>query len=506
MFAPIRFEHKIVGMIYVQSYTPYRYNADDLNVFRSLADHAGSTMMRIQAEEVLNKEKKLYHEVIDQQTEMICRVKPEGTLVFVNEAFARLNGEPRSALIGRNILSYVDSEAIEIFNEALAYLRPENPVFFAEHPLRTYTGKMVWISWTLLALFNEQGEIVELQAVGKDITGRKAAEDALLESKKRFEVLSQATFEAIFISENGICFEQNKTAEMIFGYSKNEAIGRPCTDWIAEQDRERVNQYLLTDYDQPYEVLAQRKDGSTFLAEIRGRTLDYRGVKVRIKALRDISRLKAAEDKIRASLREKEILLSEIHHRVKNNMQAISSLLNLQAEQFEDSTYASLFKESRDRIKSMALIHDRLYHAEDFSGINISTYIATLARYLFRSYGISSDKIALQMHVANVELSLEKAIPCGLIINELLSNAIKYAFPGERRGKIRISMQMKSEKDVELIVSNDGQSLPESFDIHNTKTLGLHLVSLLVLDQLRGTIEVDGKNGASFLIHFSAKS
>ncbi|MBU7025862.1 MAG: PAS domain-containing protein [Theionarchaea archaeon] len=218
-----------------------------------------------------------------------------------------------------------------------------------------------------------------------------------------------------------------------------------------------------------------------------------------IVVLRDITDRKRSE-KIKASLKEKEILLQEIHHRVKNNLQIVSSLLNLQSQYIKDKKYAEMLRESQNRIKSMALIHERLYQSENLAKINLNEYIKTLVHTLIRSYKVSTERIELQIDVEDVSFGIDAAIPCGLIINELVSNSLKHAFP-DRKGKIAVILH-SVDGIIELTVSDNGVGIPEDIDFKNTETLGLRLVTILAEDQLNGKVNLIKSKGTTFHITF----
>ncbi|MBI4682149.1 MAG: HAMP domain-containing protein [Nitrospirae bacterium] len=219
-----------------------------------------------------------------------------------------------------------------------------------------------------------------------------------------------------------------------------------------------------------------------------------------------ITEREKAERALSESLREKEVLLKEIHHRVKNNMQVISSLLNLQARQISDKQYIELFNESRNRIASMALVHEKLYNSKDLTNIDFKDYINCLANELFSFYGISPKKILLKISSENIRLPIDTAIPCGLIINELVSNSLKYAFPEGKNGEINIILDKTSADDNDnfynLTVSDNGIGIPGDLDIRRLKSLGLQLVITLVEHQLKGGMQLDRSKGTLFDIHF----
>jgi PAS domain S-box-containing protein len=222
-----------------------------------------------------------------------------------------------------------------------------------------------------------------------------------------------------------------------------------------------------------------------------------------VKALEaEISERRKVEAQMKSSLQEKEVLLKEIHHRVKNNLQIISSLLSLQSGNINSEDPASTFRESQDRIRSMALIHEKLYRARDISRVDFGEYVSSLTAYLCRSY-MAGRGVEIIIGIEGIYLDIDKAIPCGLIINELVSNSLKYAFPDGRHGKIHISLS-NSDNAYKLIVGDDGAGLPPGLDFRNTTSLGLQLVNTLV-GQLEGTIDLEDGAGATFRIAFPDK-
>lgn len=209
---------------------------------------------------------------------------------------------------------------------------------------------------------------------------------------------------------------------------------------------------------------------------------------------------KRSDDKIRNSLKDKEILLQEIHHRVKNNMQIISSLLNLQSSFINDPEAIDVFRESQNRVKSMALLHENLYQSRDMDKVDFRQYVKKLTDNLLITYSTSSSYIQKEIKVENVKLNIETAIPCGLIINELLTNSLKYAFPPGEKGRIYLKIYSKEDKYV-LLLGDDGVGLPENFNLESTQTLGLRLVHNLV-NQIDGQLKIRPSKGTCFEIVF----
>ena len=219
----------------------------------------------------------------------------------------------------------------------------------------------------------------------------------------------------------------------------------------------------------------------------------------------DVTDSMRQQEKVKKDLKEKEILLKEVHHRVKNNMQIISSLLNLQAQHIKNQNAKKVFKESQDRVRSMALVHEHLYQSPSLSNIDFEDYINHLIRGLYRSYRMDPAQISFNSKIANMTLSMDNTITCGLIINELVSNALKYAFPPtiEDEKRIEVKTQSVDKNTVELIVADNGVGLPENIDVRKTKSLGLHLVYILTEEQLNGSLKISRKNGTKFTIRFN---
>ena len=219
----------------------------------------------------------------------------------------------------------------------------------------------------------------------------------------------------------------------------------------------------------------------------------------------DITDYKKAKERADESLREKDVLLREINHRVKNNLQVMSSLLKLQFQNNPDVRILEMLRESQNRIRSMALVHEELNRSNELKKINFADYIRILSNELYQMYGVDFNRIVLDVRVEDIYLGIDIAIHCGLIINELISNALKYAFPTDwqYQGKIKILLHKTKGNDVRLIIADDGIGMPVTIDYRQTSSLGLSLVRMLVKDQLKGRVRLDKKNGTRFSIKFN---
>jgi PAS domain S-box-containing protein len=304
----------------------------------------------------------------------------------------------------------------------------------------------------------------------------------------------------------------NQGAEKIFGYTRDEILGGSLDILlpvrVAEAHRQHIRDFAASSFvsssmGERHEIIGRRKGGIDFPAEASISKAKVEGGWLFTGILRDITDRKIADESIRASLRAKEVLLKEIHHRVKNNLQAVSSLLGLQARTIADGATRKMFQESQNRVHSMALIHESLYQSENLSEIDFPSYIEQLTAHLFRSYGVDADRVQMAASIDKLRLTIDTAVPCGLIINELVSNCLKYAFPGGRSGRIRIDIREDENRRIRLSVSDDGVGLPEGLSPSTAKSLGLRLVRTLA-DQLGATVEMRSNGGAQIALTLQA--
>lgn len=346
----------------------------------------------------------------------------------------------------------------------------------------------------------EQTNIKTLISLEKEIWERKQVERALTESEERLESFYQGTFEGIIIVEDGKIVDINKQVARLLKFEYGELIGMDIERLVADEDKEVFQSRVQLDYEKPYEIKIVRKDGTVIQVEAQGRKITYNGCPARVKVIRDVTERKKAEEFITASLKEKETLLQEIHHRVKNNMSVISSLLSVQAQKSNDIHIKEILQDSRARVQAMSTIHEMLYQSENLSSIKMQPYLLRLGRMVLQNYGIHSQP-ELKIETDDVVLEVKQASPLGLIVNEFLSNTLKYAFPDGEKGHIRITLQ-KNKKQTKLEYADNGIGIPNDFDWQNSKSLGLQLVKLLCEEQLGGGIELYREQGTRFVICF----
>ena len=329
----------------------------------------------------------------------------------------------------------------------------------------------------------------------------------------KFQKLLEALPDAIVITDaDGRIMLVNRQAEKTFGYDQNDLLGHPVEILLPERFREMHVGHRTSYFSAPRVrpmgasrgLIGRRRDGTEFPVEISLGPMETKEGLLVAATIHDITERKQTEETIKASLKEKEVLLREVYHRVKNNLQVIASLLSLQASSLKDPQAATMFRESQNRVKAMALVHEKLYQSHDLANVDFNTYIQSLVTSLLRSYGVLANAIAVHISVENVSLSLDTAVPCGLLINELVSNALKHAFPRldrskGKKGDLTIRLRSAGQDTFELTVRDNGVGMPPEVDVAHPETFGLKLIATLA-KQLRGTLECRRNGGTEMRI------
>ena len=356
---------------------------------------------------------------------------------------------------------------------------------------------------------------------------RKRIEETLRENQDLLQAIIHGTNDAIFVKDRECrVIMANPATLRIIGKTAQEVIGKKDTEIYTDPEiglstMENDCRIMESGNSEIVEEIIEGPHGKQIFLSTKCPRIDADGRIIGIIGVAcDITERKRAENELRKthdeselrvqertaqlkdSLKEKEILLREIHHRVKNNMQIISGLLMLQEEFSNDEKFIEMIKESQNRIVSMALVHEKLYRSESLAKIDFKEYIDALVSGLFESYGITENRIGLKVDAENISMGIDAAIPCGLIINELISNSLKHAFPEEKKGEIEISLSSMGEDIIEISVQDNGIGIPDDLDFRNTQSLGLHIVNLLVEDLLQEEITLDKERGTEFRIRF----
>ncbi len=346
----------------------------------------------------------------------------------------------------------------------------------------------------------------------KDEYKRRKAEITIRESERRFRSIFDLAPVGIALidSSTGVFIKINKKYCQIVMYKEEEMLNKDFMNITHPDDlkEDLDNMEMLRKGEIDFfnmEKRYYRKDGAIVWVNLTVVPLWRAGEEPfsHIAIVDDITERKKMEEQIQGSLKEKELLLSEIHHRVKNNLAIVSSILSMQRTYITDEKHLELFRESESRIKSMALIHEKLYKSEDMARIDFRDYIQSLSNNLFNTYRtVGLGKVELRVDVKDVCLGIDMAVPCGLLINELITNALKYAFPQKRAGELYIGMHKEKDENIELIVQDNGIGIPGELDIKQTKTLGYQLITGVSESQLGGEIKVNREGGTKVTVTF----
>jgi PAS domain S-box-containing protein len=330
----------------------------------------------------------------------------------------------------------------------------------------------------------------------------------LTEAEAKFRILVEQSITGIYIIQGDRFVYVNPRMVEILNRSTEELISKSLLEFIHPADRalaaENIRKRLSGEVPSiRYQLRMLHQSGAVVHVEVHGGRAEYRGQPSVIGTLLDITERRQAEEHIQAALREKEVLLKEIHHRVKNNLQVVSSLLRLQSRGMRSPETVAAFEESCARVHSMALVHEKLYQSQSLSELDFATYAESLTDSLLHAYGTDPAIVRVRLDMEPVRLDINQAIPCALILNELVANALKYAFPGGRHGEIRLRLRAEAGDAICLMVGDNGVGMPVNLDPLNVHTLGLQLVTTLV-SQLRATLEVRRTHGTGYAITFIA--
>lgn len=434
-----------------------------------------------------------------------------GRVFYANPAFETLTGYSTEEFDELGALNFF-AENPEAANHLRAVLGGHSPQSGFETEITTQRMEKRWVAVTLKPLWDLPNPT--FLGTVMDLTAYKSREEALKQSELRYKTVFEMAPDMFYIYDSeGPLIDQNEAACKLFGLSREEAVYKTgIMDQLPEDEmahfaQVREETFKKGEWRGELRALRDLEQGQEILImDSHVKVVDIGGQKIVIAIARDITARKQMEEQLRQALREKETLLREIHHRVKNNMQIISALLQLQLRNSEDEKTRAMFRESQNRILSMAMIHEKLYQSEGLHRIDLKDYIGDLALEVFSSFGEMAAGITLKTEVEEIALGLDTAIPCGLIIIELLSNALKYAFgPQHGQGEIFIGLRREDKGRLELTVSDNGAGLPEEVKITQLKSLGLRLVSDLARYQLGGDMSLSRDKGTRVDVRFKEK-
>ena len=467
-----------------------------------------SEMILARLRRTVQKSEAEYHSVVESTDDAISIVDRSGMYLFMNSRYRDRLGPDGDNGNGRSYRDLHDDGQTAQFLADIGQVFTTGTLLTKE---RQENGR------SLLQVLNpvidpESGHVIAVTEILRDITDQKKAEQALSENEKRYRLLLLNANDAVILFEptgdqTGRITEVNAMASTMFGYTPDELLHMNLRDFgvlKSEEPYRKMYQELLTTSHAVFETEIPTKSGHLLPVEISARLFTFQDKPTVLASIRDISQRKAAEQAMQDSLTEKQLLLKEIHHRVKNNLQVIISLLNLQSRYMTDPAILSVIAESQHRVKAMALVHEQLYQTRRFAGINFRNYVQSLTSNLLSTFSTPAEKIALNIAIPeDTWINLDAALPLGLIISELVTNSLKYAFPESRTGRIDISLITENGKYI-LTVQDNGIGIPQDFAWELARSLGLRLVRMLTR-QISGTITRIPGEGTGFRIEFVPK-
>jgi PAS domain S-box-containing protein len=495
----------------ISAYCPYK--GSFATIFEDITE-------REQIETALRESEGKFRNVLENIPDLVL-VHRNGIILYANPAMIQTINYTPDEVINTPIIGYIVPEYLGRVAESI---RKRTDSASSEpyeiEILRKGGGRLNVIVRGTMIEFGGSPAILNMLT---DITERKRAEAALHETEERYRSLFDRSLDCVYIYDfSGNFIDANQSALTLLGYTRDEITSLNFASLLTPDQIStalKVSQEILVTgtLQKSIEYRLRCKDGTYVDVETTATLLYHEGKPYAVQGIaHDITERKKTEEKLKkfneelergiaertarinASLEEKVVLLREIHHRVKNNLQILISLLNLQSRTITDPQIITALKESTQRIRAMSMVHEKLYSGSDLAHINFISYLSSLAKSQVEFYRLGPHKVTLEITGENILLDINTAIPLGLVMNELLSNALKYAFPGDRQGTIRIDVQ-KKDGQLEISLADDGVGLPEGFDYTTSQSLGLRLVHILI-EQLSGKIELKKGKGTTFNI------
>jgi len=454
-------------------------------------------------EEALKVSQEYANNILESSLDIIIAVGNDRRVIEFNRAAEESFGYGREEVLGRHVqMLYARGHEHDMVHEQ-TLLRGR---MLTEISNRRKNGEEFPCLLASSILRDAEGRQIGVMGISRDISERKQTERALRESQEYAQSILLSSLDMIIAVDNDRhIIEFNAAAEECFGHTRDEVIGKHVSMLYADADDHswvhrltRLEGRLVT------EVRNRKKSGDEFPALLASSCLrDLDGVEIGVMGIsRDITEQKLAEEALQAALREKEILLRELHHRVKNNLQVISGLFFLQSRATKDEEARRTLQEAENRIHALGLIHEKLFQRRNLDRIDFGTYVRELMDNLLVAYSLDAQDIDLVVRAKEVSLGVEKAIPCALLLNELVSNALKHAFPDGRDGEIRVVFDREEDLGrYRLVVRDNGIGPPDGFDLRSGRSVGLQIVRLLT-EQMRAEVLVETEGGLGVTVTF----
>lgn len=485
------------------TYLPVRFRADHIVSSDDGTDRLIGTMQDITD---LKEDEKFSETLIETTTDGYLLLSMETNAILdVNPAYCRMTGYSREELLGMSINDLdVDFKREEFKKRIEGILEKGAGRFETRH--RDREGDIINVEISLTVIRKQNVDLVV--AFIRDITEEKKVRRQLKKSEERWQRLVQNNPQPVQIVQDGEIVFINRAGSELYGASgPEELVGRTITDFshpeTLEEIEERKQKLENEQYIEPSEHKIIKLDGSVRYIEAHSIPIVFEGDIAVQTVLYDLTEREKQQKMVRSSLKEKEMLLKEIHHRVKNNLSVISGLLELQAMNTDDRSTLDTLRDSQQRIQSMAMIHEKLYQSEALSNIGFDVYLKELVESITRTYNTGERSVDIMFDLQDVSLDLDQAIPCSLIVNEVIVNCYKHAFDGLKDGKITITSAFDNP-ELTIKVKDNGSGLPEDFAISDQQSLGMTLVQTLAR-QLGGEIDFASNDeaGTTFELRFT---
>ncbi len=454
------------------------------------------------------EERDFFRAILDGVDETIELYSREGELRYFNRALLKHAGITEEEAAHFNPAEFVDPEdlgtILRVANEV--WNGPVGTTRRARQRFRHKDGHRLAIEFSLVN--QSDPPLKGLLGVGRVLAEESDYTVTWEEVDEALSAIFNGVHDAIFVHDKeGRIIRLNSTSLEMFGI---EALPGPLSmradhyygPMEPQESMEEIWEEALAGHRRICEWKAIRHDdGSVSDLEVVFSKIGIRGEDLILVVVRDVSERKEAEEKLRAALREKEALLREVHHRVKNNLSAVSSLLRLQARRMNDKSLASLFAEADFRVRCIGMVHEKLYQSKSIGHLSVREYLNSLLDHLLEVYGKIGRSLTVNRDIEEVSFEPDTALPLGFIASELVSNALKHAFPKEGGGEIMVSLRLATNQDFELVVSDNGVGIPAYVDLENPVTLGLVLVRTFSR-QLRGTVDIIRNKGTEVRVKF----
>ncbi len=493
----------------------YLVKDPDLNYLTVLPLTIQNVLTRKQAEEALRESQTQFQDLYDNAPNAYFSIGVDSLILRCNKRAGEFLGYTVEELVGRQVFDlYADTphgkqKASQVFQRFQA----SETVTDEELQMQKADGTPVWISLTAIPIQNDRGQVVESRSIVVDITERKQVEEELYRREQEFRTLAENAPDIIFRFDHAFQHTYvNAAVEKATGIPNHAFIGKDHRELGMPEDivlffQMHIHKVFESGQVDEFSFSFPTPTGERYYESLYVPEFSRDGTVESVMGIsRDITERKQAEEQLKTALAEKETLLKEVYHRVKNNLGVLNYLIDLQAGEIEDPQILDAFGELQGRVRAMGLVHQKLYQTKDLARIDFGEYLEDMTSDLF--YALSGDRsITLRVEAENVFIDVNLAITCGLIVNELVTNALKYAFPasggGQANYEIRIEFGVQEEEYI-LTVSDNGAGLPPELDWRTTESLGLRLVNGWA-NQLGGSLEVDGRQGTTFTIRFKER-